>query len=308
MIRIRKFFIAILLVLAISLSLGCLNQAPTESEDKIIVYATILPQKEMIEAVGGDLVDVSIIVPPGSSPHTMDLTPSQLTGLAKANMYVMIGSGIEFEVNSMDKIVDLNRNMFVVDSSKGVKLIDMATHDHHHDDHHHDDHHHDDHHHEGGKDPHIWLSPRNAKIMVQNTYEGLIEIDPENKEYYTENRDIYLKKLAEVDKYIYNELKDIPNRSFMIFHPAFGYFAKDYDLNQIAVEMEGKEPTIKSLAKTIEEAKKENIKTVFISPGFSGQAAEIITKEIGGQTDILNPLAENYIENLKITANKIKNQ
>jgi zinc transport system substrate-binding protein len=101
---------------------------------------------------------------------------------------------------------------------------------------------------------------------------------------------------------------DVPNRSFMIFHPSWGYFAKDYNLTQIAIEVEGKEPTLQSLAHTIEEAKEENIKTVFVSLGFSSKAAEIITKEIGGKTEVLDPLAENYIENLKITANKIKNQ
>ncbi len=94
----------------------------------------------------------------------------------------------------------------------------------------------------------------------------------------------------------------------MIFHPSWGYFAKDYNLTQIAIEVEGKEPTLQSLAHTIEEAKEKNIKVIFISPGFSSKAAEIITKEIGGKTEVLDPLAENYIENLKITANKIKNQ
>jgi len=161
---------------------------------------------------------------------------------------------------------------------------------------------------DGGKDPHIWNSLRNGKIMVQNIYEGLIVVDPNNKDFYLKNKDDYLKKLDEADQYITKELMDVPNRSFMIFHPSWGYFAKDYNLTQIAIEVEGKEPTLQSLAHTIEEANEENIKTVFVSPGFSSKAAEIITKEIGGKTEVLDPLAANYIENLKITANKIKNQ
>lgn len=297
----KKIIMPILLSILLLTPL-CVGQGTdtNNKNEKIVVYATILPQKEMIEAIGGDKVTVKIIVPPGDSPHTRDLTPSQLTDLAKAKMYVMIGSGIEFELKSMDKIRDLNKNMFVVDSSKGIELINMLNHEHEGEEVHAGE--------EGGKDPHIWNSLKNGKIMVQNIYEGFIVVDPNNKEYYLNNRDDYLKKLDEADNYINNELNDIPNRSFMIFHPSWGYFAKDYNLTQIAIEVEGKEPTLQSLAHTIEVAKEENIKTIFVSPGFSSKASEIITKEIGGKTEVLDPLEENYIENLKMTATKIKNQ
>jgi len=295
----KGYLLIIFLIFLIALSLGCANEKTTDSDGRIVVYATISPQKEMIEAVGGEKVNVNIIVPQGGDPHTADLKPSQLADLSKAKIYFMVGSGIEFEVKSMDKIKDLNKNMIVVDSSKGIELIEMAEHDHESE---------EDVHNEGGNDPHIWTSLRNGKIMVQNIYEGLIAADPNNKEYYLKNRDDYLEKLDEADYYINNELKDMNNRSFMIFHPSWGYFAKDYNLNQIAIEIEGKEPTLQSLAHTIEEAKEQNIKVIFVSPGFSSKAAEIITKEIGGKTEVIDPLAENYIENLKITANKIKNQ
>ena len=287
----KTYLLTLFFVLILTISLGCVNQKTIDSEERIVVYATIPPQKEMIEAIGGDKVNVNIIVPEGGDPHTADLKPSQLAELSNARMYVMIGSGIEFEVKSIDKIMDLNKNMLLVDSSRGIELMEMTE---------------NDHEGEGGKDPHIWTSLRNGKIMVQNIYEGLITVDPDNKDYYLNNRDDYLKKLDEADNYIKNELKDINNRSFMIFHPSWSYFAKDYTLNQIAIEVEGKEPTLQSLARTIEQAKEENINTIFISLGFSSKAAEIITKEIGGTTEVLDPLAGNYIENLKITANKIK--
>ncbi|NYT12951.1 MAG: zinc ABC transporter solute-binding protein [Candidatus Methanofastidiosa archaeon] len=294
----NKYFLSILLVLTISFSLGCANEK-TDSDGRLIVYATISPQKEMIEAIGGEKVNVNILVPQGSDPHTADLKPNQLTELSKAKIYVMVGSGIEFEIKSMGKIRDLNKNMYVLDSSKGIELIGMTEHNH-------EDEIHNEA--EGGKDPHIWTSLRNGKIMVQNIYEGLVAVDPANKEYYLKNRDDYLVRLDEADTYIKNELEGLENRSFMIFHPSWGYFAKDYNLTQIPIEIEGKEPTLQSLAKIIEEAKEENIKTIFVSPGFSSKAADIITKEIGGKTEVIDPLAENYIDNLKITANKIKNQ
>jgi zinc transport system substrate-binding protein len=290
----NKSLLSILLIIIITFSLGCATEK-SDSDGKLIVYATISPQKEMIESIGGDKVNVNIIVPQGSDPHTADLKPNQLTELSKAKIYVMVGSGIEFEVKSMEKIRDLNKNMLVVNSSKGIDLIEMTEHDHEDEI-------------EGGKDPHIWTSLRNGKVMVQNIYEGLVAVDPANKEYYLKNRDEYLGKLDEADNYIMKELEGLENRSFMIFHPSWGYFAKDYNLTQIPIEIEGKEPTLQSLANTIEEAKKENIKTIFISPGFSSKAADIIMREIGGKTEVIDPLAGNYIDNLKITANKIRSQ
>ena len=291
----KKYLLSLFLILAISISIGCTSNNSNKN-GKVIVYATLSPQKEMIEAVGGDKVSVNILVPQGGDPHTADIKPSQLTELSKAKLYVMIGSGIEFELKSMEKIRNLNKNMYVVDSSKGIELIDISEHEEINVEH------------ETGKDPHIWTSIKNGKIMVQNICEGLVAVDPNNKDYYLKNRDEYLRQLDEADQFIRNELRDMHNRSFMIFHPSWGYFAKDYNLTQIAIEVEGKEPTLQSLAHIIEEAKEENIKTIFVSPGFSSKAAGIITKEIGGKTEVLDPLAENYIENLKITAIKIKNQ
>ncbi|HNZ87371.1 MAG TPA: zinc ABC transporter substrate-binding protein [Methanofastidiosum sp.] len=289
----KNYLLTIFLILIIAFSLGCLNQGAEEVDNKIIVYATVSPQKEMIEAVGGDRVNVKIIVPQGGDPHNADLKPSQLMDLSQAKMYVMVGSGIEFEVKSMDKIKDLNKDMLVVDCSKGITLLENSDHDH-----------------EGeiGNDPHIWTSLKNGKIMVQNIYDGLVVIDPNNKAYYQENMNNYLKKIDDADRYIENELSGMENRSFMIFHPSWGYFSRDYNLTQIAIEIEGKEPTLQSLSNSIEEAKANNIKTIFIAPGFSSKAAEILINEIGGKTEVIDALAPNYIENLKITANKIKKQ
>mgnify|MGYP000927968154 CR=1 FL=1 len=287
----NKNIFSISLIILIIFSLGCVNQETQENDGKLVVYATISPQKEMIEAVGGDKVKVNIMVPQGSDPHNTDLKPNQLIELSKAKIYVMVGSGIEFEVKSIDKIRDLNKNMFIIDSSKGIELIGMSD---------------SNHGGEEGRDPHIWTSLRNGKIMVQNIYEGLVAVDPINKEYYLKNRNEYMDRLDDADNYIKNELKDLDNRSFMIFHPSWGYFAKDYNLNQIAIEVEGKEPTLQSLSLIVEEAKNENIRTIFVSPGFSSKAAEIITKEIEGKIEVLDSLAENYIENLKITTEKIK--
>lgn len=284
------------MIFILAFPLGCVNQK-INSNNRIIVYASIPPQKEMIEAIGGEKVNVIILVSQGSDPHNAELKPNQLIELSKADVYFMIGSGIEFEIRYMDKIKDLNKKMLIVDSSKGIELIEVKSKKYSNE---------NEAEIKGEKDPHIWTSLKNGKTMIQNIYEGLVLVDPENKEYYLKNRDIYLNRLEETDNFIKGELRTLENRSFIIFHPSWGYFANDYNLTQIAIEIEGKEPTLQSIVSIIEDAKRNDLKTIFISPGFSSKAAEIISKEIGGKIEVIDPLAENYIENLKITAIKIK--
>lgn len=244
-----------------------------KSESEMMgVMVTIFPLVDFVENVGKDKVEVTVMVPPGVSPHTYEPTPSQLRELSKAKIYVKVGSGVEFELVWMNKLIEVNKNMLICDSSRGVQLM--------------------------GKDPHIWLSPLNAKIQVENIYEALVKIDPTNKEYYAQNKENYLKKLDELDRKIGDGLSGIKNRKFMVFHPAWGYFARDYDLEQIPIEKEGKEPTARGLAKIIKQAKTNSITVVFVSPQFSTESAETIAKEIGGRVAFINPLARDYVTNM----------
>ena len=149
------------------------------------------------------------MVPPGASPHTYEPTPSQIAALSRAKIYAKVGSGIDFEVVWMDKLVAVNRDMLVIDCSSGVQLIEMTAE-------------HEEENHPGGVDPHIWMSPLNAKIMVQNICSGLLMVDPDNRSYYEQNRDAYLVKLTELDRYVRDSLSGVTNRRFMAYHPAFG--------------------------------------------------------------------------------------
>ena len=250
----------------------------------------------MIEAIGGEKVSVWILVPQGSDPHNADLKPRQLKELSKADVYVMIGSGIEFEVKSMAKIRDLNKKMLIIDSSKGIELIEAKS-----------QRHIDGNETEikGGKDPHIWTSLRNGKIMVQNIYEGLVMADPENKDYYLKNRDIYTHRLDEADTLITKELRIIENRSFMVFHPSWGYFASRYNLEQISIEIQGKEPKPNELIELVKDAKKHEIKIVFVSPQFSQKSAKTIAQNIGGNVVAIDSLSEDWSNDLIKTANEI---
>ena len=262
------------------------------------VVVSILPQAYFVEQIGKGKVDVSVMIPPGGNPHTYEPTPSQLTKLSQADIYVKVGSDVEFELAWMDKLISFNKNMLVCNSSKGIKFISMA--EHHHEDE--DEHHNaegDRHHHHGGADPHVWLSPNNAIVMLSNIRDVLIERDPGNEKFYRDNAASLVLELSDLKEEIARELAGLKNRNFLVFHPSWGYFAADFNLNQIAVEQGGKDPTPKQLAHLIEEAKEHGAKVILVSPQFSQKSARTIADEITGQVESIDPLSKDYINNLR---------
>ena len=275
-------FLALLLVLVLAVfAMSC--QQKEEIGDRIGVVASILPLADFVENVGGEKVDVSVMVPSGASPHVYEPTPSRMAVLAGARMYARVGSGIEFELVWVDKLIAINPGMLVVNCSKGIEIREMAgEHEH------------------GAMDPHIWMSPLNVKIMVQNIYEGLVQVDPSNKTYYEKNRDTYLRELTKLDQDIRDGLSRVTNRKFMTYHPAFGYFAREYNLTMLPIEAEGKEPTAAGLAHLIEQAKEHDIRVIFASPQFNPQSAEVIAKAIGGRVVFIDSLAKDYIMNMRL--------
>jgi zinc transport system substrate-binding protein len=276
----------LLVALLIPAAAGC-NQN-IETTGKTVVAVTILPQAGFVEAIGGDKVEVVVMVPPGASPHTYEVTPDQMTKLSNAKMYAKVGSPVEFELTWMDKLIAVNKGMLVVDCSRGINLTESQDPD------------------EPGLDPHIWLSVKNAKIMVQNICDGLVQVDTANKAYYEKNCADYLDKLTKLDSELAEDLSGVRNRSFIVFHPAFGYFARDYNLKQIAVEQSGKEPDADYIVRLIEEAKEQDIRVVFVSPQYSTKSAESIAKEIGGKVVIIDPLAKDFFGNLRAIESAMK--
>ncbi len=260
------------------LAAGCTRteQAPS-GPAQLTVAVTIPPQKQFVERIGGDRVRAVVLVPPGANPHTHEPTPGQLAEIGRADLYIAVGSGVEFERMWMDKIRGVNPRMPVVDSSRGIEVI--------------------------SGDPHIWLSPRNAMIMVNNTFEGLVAIDPGHEAVYRKNRDGYLAELDRLDRDIGESLAGKSHREVMVSHAGWAYFARDYDLHLISIEKEGKEPTPGELQDLIRRARQNNITVVFASPEFSTKSAEVIAHEIGGRVDLISPLDEDYVENLhKVSA------
>ena len=248
-------------------------------DGKIRVMVTILPQAEFARAVGGNHVNVTVMVPPGQEPHTYAPKPSQMRDLERADVYFALGSGIEFELVWMDKFTALNNGMLVVDGSDGVHMI--------------------------GEDPHIWLSPRNVEAMVQNLEHGLEEVDPANASDYNHNAIEYLKRLDGLDKNISSALEPLAHRELLVLHPAWAYFAKDYGLNETAIQYQGKDPTTQYFAQVIDFAKENGIKVIFAEPQFSTRTADEMASEIGGVVVLVDDLAEDYIENLQTVADEI---
>jgi zinc transport system substrate-binding protein len=269
------------ILVAVSLIYFAASIQENPNDGKIGVVVSVAPEAEFVNAVGGDKVNVTVMVPPGANPHTYEPLPEQLKDVGRAKIYVEVGTPIEFELNYMDKLKNSNPNMLVVNSSTGVNLIPNTAEN------------------EEGADPHIWVSPKNAKIMVENIYQGLVQVDPANKDYYRKNRDNYLHQLDEIDENITRSLKGKENSSILVYHPAWAYFCKDYHLKQISIESGGKEPTPREIANIVDFARKNNIKVVFVEPQYNPGSAEVIASEIGGQVVTVDDLSEKYIENLK---------
>ena len=274
---------------------------------KINAIVSIVPQKSFVEAIGGDLVNVSVMVLPGNSPHSYEPKPSQMKELNNAKIYFAIG--VEFENAWLKRFANQNKNMIIIDTSKGIEKIAMTEHHHDEDGDDHKGHKHDDHDHEAtSKDPHVWTSPSNIRVIAKNTLDALVNADSSNKATYEANYQALMQKINSLDNEIRNILKNTPKGSkFMIFHPAFGYFANEYNLVQISVEVEGKEPKPSALAELIKEAKEENIKAIFTQPEFSDKSAKIIADELKIKVIKVTPLNPKWDENLINLAKAIAN-
>ena len=265
----------------------------------INAVVSILPEETFVKAIGGEKVNVALMVQPGNSPHTYEPKPSQMIAIAKADLYFAID--VEFEHAWLPKFKNLNPAMQIIDLADNVTKMQMEE-MHGEEDH---DKAHDEHKHEG-EDPHIWTAPANVKIIAQNIYNALKQKDPENTTYYKKNLDIFLASVDETDKEIREILSSLnEGEKFMVFHPSWGYFAQAYHLTQIAVEVEGKEPKPKELIHLLEEAKEEKVKAIFTQPEFSDTVAKIIAKELQIPVVKVSPLAPNWSENLIYIAKTI---
>lgn len=226
----------------------------------------------------------------GADPHTYEPKPEQMAALSRSQVYFLIG--IEFEDAWKDKFSSTNPGLKLVDLSEGIDKIEMAEH-------HHEGEIDEGESHEEELDPHIWTSPALVKSMAKRIYSELSVLDPSNEPAFKTNLISFEKDIEILDSEIRASLDSITERGFMVFHPGWGYFAKDYGLEQIPIEIGGTEPSASELSSLIDTAKAENIRVIFVQPEFSTQIARYIAEEIGGEVILISNLAENWLDNLR---------
>ena len=294
------------------------------ANDKPLVFVSIVPQKFFVQQIGKDLVDISVMVQPGADPHAYEPKPKQMIGLSKTKIYFAIG--VSFENAWLDKIAAVNPDMRVVHTDHGIEKLAMAAHHHHDDaDEHHEGKHQDkggqdhkkdenhgeaehenDHRERAGLDPHIWLSPPLVKVQAHSILAALREADPEHRSVYEANFKAFTAQIDELDAELKKTFAGKTGLQFMVFHPAWGYFAHAYGLEQVPIEIEGKNPKPAQLKELIEHAKEREIKVVFVQPQFSAKSAKLVVREIGGQVVFADPLAEDWMANLREIAVKFQ--
>ncbi len=290
----RLYVVAIALLLIVALLAGCGPSPTPEPTDTLRITVSILPQKYFVERIGGQHVTVGVMVQPGASPATYEPKPEQLRALSDADAYVSIG--VPFEKAWLERIASANPDVLMVDTTRDIERVPVGAH------HHHGE---EERSHEGeteNPDPHIWLSPELVKVQAQTIYEALVKLDPAHKETYKANLDTFVADIDALDADIRQTLQGVENRQFMVFHPSWGYFARDYELEMIPIEVGGQEPSAAELAALITEAKEKGIRVIFAQPEFSTRAAETIAQEIGGEVLLVSPLAPDWLDNLRQVA------
>ncbi len=285
----RQKIITVLAVFFVVIMAGCNNSVDEKVQQKHRrVLVSILPQKYFVDQIAGDLLQVQVLIPPGTSPHLYDPAPRQMAGIAKTDIYFYNGS-LSFEKNLLGEISANFPALKTIALSTGITMLGGSE------QHHHDD---GDAHDHQGADPHIWLSPKNVKLMAKTIYETLAAFYPEDSARFRENFERFLSDTEQTDREIAQELQAMPNRSFMIFHPSLTYFANYYNLHQIPIEMQGKEPSPAQMLQSMQQAKEAGLHTIFIQVEFDRANAELIAREIDGRIVQIDPLAYNWPENM----------
>lgn len=280
--------LAIVVILMACLSSGCVDPENSEEDGRIPIAVTILPMKEIASAIGGERIAVTVVVPPGTEPHTFEPTPGRIASIAQCRIFFRVGEGLlPFEDRLVSRLSSQNPGLLVVDLSEGIDTIEGDA----------GDEHEEKHHSTESTDPHIWLSPKNGALMAGTIARTLIAIDPEGGAIYQENLDEYQKRTASVDAEVRQILDTLPGRRFIVTHDAWGYFAREYDLEQVAVHIGGKEPTAREIQEVIEIAREDGITIVCIEPQFPERSARVIAEEINGDVVVIDPLPEAYLEN-----------
>ncbi len=274
---------------------GGVSLLPAGAGEPMGVFCSIVPQRYFVRQIGGDLVDVRVMVRPGASPATYEPRPKQMAELSKALVYFAMG--VPFERVWLKKIASANPQMKVVHTDRGIPKIPMASHG---------SHTGEGHREHGIPDPHIWLSPPLVKMQARTILDALQEIDPSRGTLYEANYHQFLSRIDALDNQLRKIFAGKQGLAFLVFHPSWGYFAQAYGLSQIPIEMEGKNPRPAQLQALIQDARDRGIRVVFVQPQFSSRSARLVAGEINGQVVFADPLAEDWMANLRGVADRFR--
>jgi zinc transport system substrate-binding protein len=301
----RIFLLAVFVITLMVLS-GCQKPVTQINEEEARIAVSIVPQAAFVDAVGGDLVKVVTMIPPGSSPENYQPVPQQMIELSEASLYFTIGVASE-KANILPKLKDLNPDLQVVflEDIVAERYASRLLDEHHHE----EDEAHDDsdgeESHDEAIDPHIWLSPRRVEVMIESIRDELVRMDEENKNQYIENSENYINALKQLDEDIMTAFEDANQKAFIIYHPAYGYFAEDYGLEMITIEENGKTATAERLQYVIDFAKEKGLKVIFYQDEFDSSQAKTIAKEIGGTAISVSPLSYDYMGSMRDIIEKL---
>ena len=276
----RRFARLLFLVVSFSVAFA--------GEGKITVAVSLQPYATLVKMIGGSNVNVVTLLPPGADPHNFEPKPAVIKAFSLAQVYFTDGSGLD--KIWLPRFLAANKDVKVIDISKYIEWMKSE-----HDGHGIHGHHHD----EDEIDPHIWTSPYRVKFLAQNIYQALKQLDPEHEIFYMRQNHLAQDRLIALERKLNETVIGLPSdrRSFIVFHPSYGYLAKDFKLKQYAIEVNGKEPKPRDLANLIKMGRKNGIKAVFVQPEFSKRAAETIAKDLGAVVVETDPLAADFIGN-----------
>lgn len=278
----RRFALLLFLVVSFSVAFAFAG------EEKITVAVSLQPYATLVKMIGGSRVNVVTLLPPGADPHNFEPKPAVIKAFSLAQVYFSDGSGLDKVW--LPRFLAANKDVKVIDISKNIEWMKSE-----HDDHDIHGHHHD----EDEIDPHIWTSPYRVKFLAQNIFHALKKLDSENEIFYINQIQRVQNQLTAIGRKLKETVISMPvnRRSFIVFHPSYGYLAKDFGLKQYAIEVNGKEPKPRDLANLIKMGRKNGIKAVFVQPEFSKRAAETIAKDLGAVVVETDPLAADFIGN-----------
>lgn len=250
---------------------------------------SVAPQQYFVERIAADTVEVEVLIPAGSNPHTYQPTAKQMAFLSQADAYFKMG--LPFE-NSILQKVKAHFKGELIDLRTGLELIQLDEHHHEHDD---------------VMDPHTWLDPVIAAAQARQMAEAIIRLVPENRDLYESHLQELLIELDDLDATLHEILKTVHGRDLLVFHPAWAYFAHRYGLHQIAVESHGKAPGARHIVRLIKGMNPDIIPLLLVQPQFNKRVAEIVAEELGIKVIEADPLAGNYAENLLVLAEALAN-